>query len=101
MFNQIFSKKVVIPFFQFLGIIAIFEWIIFPGLTAADTIANVFSVIIGFFTLLALFYMVKSWFTSNEPIKLTKEQSEKIVSDIKDKGLYTEPKKKRATKKTK
>ena len=92
MFNQIFNKKVVVPFFQFLGIIAIFQWIIFPGLTAADTIVNVFSVIIGFFTLLALFYMVKSWFVSNEPIELTKEQSENIVADIKDKGLYTEPK---------
>ena len=98
MFNQIFSKKVIVPFFQFLGVIAIFEWIVFPGLTAADTIVNVFSVIIAYFTLLGLYYMVKSWFTSNEPIELTKEQSEKIVSDIKDKGLYTEPKKKTAPK---
>ena len=98
MFNQIFSKKVVVPFFQLLGVIAIFQWIVFPGLTAADTIVNVFSVIIAYFTLLGLYYMVKSWFVSNEPIELTKEQSEKIVSDIKDKGLYTEPKPKRAPK---
>jgi hypothetical protein len=69
MFNQIFSKKVVVPFFQFVGIIAIFTFIVFPGLTAADTIVNIFSAIIGFFTLLALYYFVKSWFTIDESIK--------------------------------
>ena len=94
MFNQIFSKKVVVPFFQLLGVIAIFQWIVFPGLTAADTIVNVFSAIITFFTILAVFYMVTNWFQKYDSIELTKEQSEKIVSDIKDKGLYTEPKKK-------
>jgi hypothetical protein len=65
MFNQIFSKKVIVPFFQFLGIIAIFTFIVFPGLTAADTIVNIFSLIIGFFTLLALYYFVKSWFAAD------------------------------------
>jgi uncharacterized membrane protein YphA (DoxX/SURF4 family) len=69
MFNQIFSKKVVVPFFQLLGIIAIFTFIVFPGLTAADTLVNIFSVVIGFFTLLALYYFVKSWFTIDEPTK--------------------------------
>jgi hypothetical protein len=68
MFNQIFSKKVIVPFFQLLGIIAIFTFIVFPGLTAADTIVNIFSVIIGFFTLLALYYFVKSWFTTKETV---------------------------------
>jgi energy-coupling factor transporter transmembrane protein EcfT len=66
MFNQIFSKKVVVPFFQFVGIIAIFTFIVFPGLTAADTIVNIFSSIIGFFTMLALFYFVTTWFTTKE-----------------------------------
>jgi energy-coupling factor transporter transmembrane protein EcfT len=68
MFNQIFSKKVVVPFFQFVGIIAIFTFIVFPGLTAADTIVNIFSSIIGFFTMLALFYFVTTWFQKDEPI---------------------------------
>ena len=72
MFNQIFSKKVVVPFFQLVGVIAIFTFIVFPGLTAADTIVNIFSSIIGFFAMLAGFYMISSWFEkydSNEPIK--------------------------------
>lgn len=67
MFNQIFSKKVVLPFFQLLGIIAIFTFIVFPGLTAADTLVNIFSIIIGFFSLLALYYFVKSWFVADVP----------------------------------
>jgi len=71
MFNQIFSKKVIVPFFQFVGIIAIFTFIVFPGLTAADTLVNIFSLIIGFFTLLALYYFVKSWFVIDEPTKET------------------------------
>jgi hypothetical protein len=69
MFNQIFSSKVVVPFFQLLGIIAVFTFIVFPGLNVADTLVNIFSVIIGFFSLLALYYFVKSWFVSDEPAK--------------------------------
>jgi hypothetical protein len=80
MFNQIFSKKVIVPFFQFVGIIAIFTFIVFPGLTAADTIVNIFSLIIGFFTLLALYYFVKSWFQKDE---LTDEQIKaKLESEL-------------------
>ena len=80
MFNQIFSKKVVVPFFQFVGIIAIFTFIVFPGLTAADTIVNIFSAIIGFFTMLALFYFVTNWFQKDE---LTDEQiKEKLESEL-------------------
>lgn len=98
MFNQIFSKKVLVPFFQFLGIVAIFEWIIFPGLTAADTIVNVFSVIIGFFTLLALYYIVKSWFVSDEltdeQIKAKLESELGPVIDEMAKEVLAKPKKK-------
>lgn len=76
MFNQIFNKKVVVPFFQFAGVIAIFTFIVFPGLTAADTIVNIFSVIIGFFTMLALFYMVTSWFQKYDSNELVEQVGE-------------------------
>ena len=76
MFNQIFSKKVVVPFFQFAGVIAIFTFIVFPGLTAADTIVNIFSAIIGFFTILAGFYMITSWFQKYDSIEPTKQIGE-------------------------
>ena len=73
---MIFSKKVVVPFFQFLGVIAIFQWIVFPGLTAADTIVNIFASIIAFFTILALFYMVTNWFQKYDSIEPTKQIGE-------------------------
>ena len=76
MFNQIFNKKVVVPFFQFAGVIAIFTFIVFPGLTAADTIVNIFSAIIGFFTMLALFYMVTSWFQKYDSNELVEQVGE-------------------------
>lgn len=56
MFNKIFSKKVIVPFFSGIGTVAIFDWIVFPGLTAADTLVNVLAGIIGFFTLLFVYY---------------------------------------------
>ena len=56
MFDKIFSKKVVVPFFSVLGVVAIFQWIVFPGLTAADTLVNIFAGIIGFFTLVFVYY---------------------------------------------
>ena len=76
MFNRIFSKKVVVPFFQFAGVIAIFTFIVFPGLTAADTIVNIFSAIIGFFTILAGFYMVTNWFQKYDSNELVEELGE-------------------------
>jgi hypothetical protein len=98
MFNQIFNKKVVVPFFQFVGIIAIFTFIVFPGLTAADTLVNIFSLIIGFFTLLALYYFVKSWFAidelTDEQIKAKLESELGPVIDEMAKEVLAKPKKK-------
>ena len=102
MFNQIFSKKVVVPFFQFAGVIAIFQWLVFPGLTAADTIVNIFSVIIGFFSLLALYYFVKSWFTpelTDEEIKAKLESEFGPVIDEMAKEVLAKPKAKPKTEK--
>jgi hypothetical protein len=44
------SKKIVIAFFQVLGIVGIFDWIVFPLLTAADTLGNILGLIVGFLT---------------------------------------------------
>jgi hypothetical protein len=96
MFNQIFSKKVIVPFFQFVGIIAIFTFIVFPGLTAADTIVNIFSAIIGFFSLLALYYFVKSWFVAD----VLKDQIDNIDGET-ELDYVPKPKAKRKPKVTK
>ncbi len=113
MFNQIFSKKVVVPFFQFVGIIAIFTFIVFPGLTAADTIVNIVSAIIGFFTMLALFYFVTSWFQKDEIVneigeteldyipKPKKKSNPKQMDSVESDKPFVKTRKKATTKKTK
>jgi hypothetical protein len=99
MFNQIFSSKVVVPFFQLLGIIAVFTFIVFPGLNVADTIANIASAIIGFFTMLALFYFVTTWFQkdelTDEQIKAKLESELGPAIDEMAKEVLAKPKKKR------
>lgn len=57
--KKIFNKQIIIPFFTVIGTIAIFEWIVFPGLTTADTFVNIFALIIGFFSLLNVFYSLQ------------------------------------------
>ncbi len=98
MFDKIFNKKVVVPFFSGVGTVAIFQWIVFPGLTAADTIINILAGIIGFFTLVYVYYMIgidKLFKPSEAEVKLQQEWNEhieKVQSEVKV------PKKKSTTK---
>jgi hypothetical protein len=76
-----------------LGVIAIFDWFIFPGLTAPITIINILS-----FSLLIIVLVVVQVIIWNscsifepKPIELTEEEKEKIITSIKEKGLYQEP----------
>jgi hypothetical protein len=55
------------------GLILTFQFIVFPGLTAPDTILNLLSILIGIFSILFTFYFVQ-WkklfnFLSEEEIK--------------------------------
>jgi Na+(H+)/acetate symporter ActP len=55
------------------GLILTFEFIVFPGLTAADTILNLLSALIGIFSILFAFHFIQ-WkklfnFLSEEEIK--------------------------------
>lgn len=42
-----------------LGLILIFEFIVFPGLTTSDTILNILSLLIGIFSLLFTFHFIQ------------------------------------------
>lgn len=42
-----------------LGIILTFEFIVFPGLTASDTILNIIALLVGVFSLLFAFHFIK------------------------------------------
>lgn len=58
LFKKVFSKKTATPIFVGFGAFAIMTFIVFPGLTAANTILNIFSGLIGLFTLIFIYYYV-------------------------------------------
>jgi hypothetical protein len=54
--KKIFDKKIATPVFVGAGTFAIFTFIVFPGLTVANTMLNIISALFGIFTLIYLFY---------------------------------------------
>jgi hypothetical protein len=54
-FKKAFKNKVVESVTVGLGVFLIFTLIVFPGLTAADSILNIVATLIGIFTLVFLF----------------------------------------------
>ncbi len=104
MFDKIFNKKIVVPFFSGIGTVAIFQLIVFPGLTAADTILNIFAVIIGFFTLVCAYYMIgidKLFKSYMESGGLVDKQELKEAVDIVKQQPVANPKRKSTKSKTK
>jgi amino acid permease len=58
------------PILMLLGNIAMFDWIIFPGLTVANTFINMLTVLV--FVAMFLFdinYIKETWFTKSEEEK--------------------------------
>ena len=58
LFKKVFSEKTSSPIFVGFGTFAIVTFIVFPGLTAANTIINILSAIIGLFTLVFVYYYI-------------------------------------------
>jgi len=56
--KKVFNKKTSTPIFVGFGTFAILTFIVYPALTAADTILNIIGAIVGVFTLTFLFYYV-------------------------------------------
>jgi hypothetical protein len=56
--KKVFSKKTASPIFVGFGAFAIITFIVFPGLTAADTMLNILSGVIGLFTLIFIYYYI-------------------------------------------
>ena len=59
LFKKVFSKKTATPIFVGFGAFAIVTFIVFPGLTAANTFINIMSVFIAVFVLVFVFYLLK------------------------------------------
>ena len=58
LFKKLFSKKTSTPVFVGFGVFAIFTFIVFPGLTVANTFLNIVASLVGIFTLTFIFYYI-------------------------------------------
>ena len=88
--KKLFNDKRWEPILMLLGNIAIFDWIIFPGLTAASTFINMLTVL-GFIAvfLFDLNYVKERYFTKSEEEKALeakwKADLEKKMKQVKTK----------------
>lgn len=88
--KKLFNDKRWEPILMLLGNIAMFDWVIFPGLTAANTFINMLTVL-GFIAvfLFDLNYVKETWFTKSEEEKVLeakwKADLEKKMKQVKTK----------------
>lgn len=59
-FIDLCKSPLLLTFFVSVGVVGLFEFVIWPGLTTADTLLNIFSGILGVLTLGFVFYFVKN-----------------------------------------
>lgn len=91
--KKVFSKKITTPVFVIFGFFGVLNFIVFPGLTTADTGSNIVSALLAVVTLAFLFYYIDS-FKLMEPPKV--EPGETELDYINPEDL--KPKKKRNNK---
>lgn len=58
LFKKVFSQKTSSPIFVGFGTFAILTFIVFPGITVANTILNIISGILGLFTIIFVYYYI-------------------------------------------
>ena len=93
--------KFLKPFLVAIGLILIFESIVFPGLSAASTITNMLALMAGLIAgYFAYNYYKQCFFKPTSDIELTEQEQADIIEYIKSKGVYqeTKPKAKRKPK---
>lgn len=57
--KKVFDKSVLIVVGVIFGCGVIFEYVVFPGLTAADSYLNILSALIGIFTVLFIYHFIQ------------------------------------------
>jgi Na+(H+)/acetate symporter ActP len=57
--KKVFDKSVLIVVGVIFGCGIIFEYVVFPGLTAADSYLNILSALIGIFTVLFIYHFIQ------------------------------------------
>ena len=64
-FSELIKSPILQSFFVMIGVIGFFQFIIFPGLTVADTFYNIASGILAVFVLLFVVFYIKVTFLDN------------------------------------
>lgn len=59
-FIDLCKSPLLLSFFVFIGVVVLFEFVVWPGLTAANTMYNILSLILGVLTLGFTFYFIKN-----------------------------------------
>ncbi len=59
-FIDLCKSPLLLSFFVFIGVVVLFEFVVWPGLTAANTMFNILSLILGVLTLGFTFYFIKN-----------------------------------------
>ncbi len=95
LFKKVFSQKTASPIFVGFGVFAIFSFIVFPGLTASNTILNILSGIVGLFSLIFVYYYINMDKFVNNIVNI--EPGETELDYINPEEL--QPKKKKTVKK--
>ena len=71
-FIDLCKSPFLLTFFVSVGVIGLFEFVIWPGLTVANTMSNIISGVSGVLTLGFVFFFVKNmWFKEDEPEMIT------------------------------
>ena len=65
--KKVFSKKITTPVFVIFGFFGVLNFIVFPGLTTADTGSNIVSALLAVVTLAFLFYYIDSFKLMDPP----------------------------------
>jgi hypothetical protein len=112
-FKKTFDNKVVKPITVGLAVFLIFTFIVFPGLTTADTVINIITSLIGIFTLVFLFYYIDGGiiedpiiepgeteldYINPEELKPKKKRNNKQFPEIKSDGTFVKTRKKKVNK---
>lgn len=59
-FIDLCKSPLLLSFFVFIGVVGLFEFVVWPGLTVANTMFNILSLILGVLTLGFTFYFIKN-----------------------------------------
>jgi Na+(H+)/acetate symporter ActP len=57
--KKVFDKSVLLVVGVLFGCVIVFEYVVFPGLSAPDTYLNILSSLIGIFTILFIFHFIQ------------------------------------------